>query len=203
MKTKTLFLALPLIALLLTGCQGEKKKVAAPGEPQMALSSNDTTTVRQLTTDFLEMVKAGQVDIAVNSLYVYENDEVKPLPEDRRNECRFILGMHQVYDYAIEKLYFYKEDDSEVKYRLFIQDPLTTEKPASIQGLIRPVRVDGTWYICLANSDTETKESELDKILEERQTGPKVAKPEPTPVDNDDEEEVEEEESVEEEDIEE
>lgn len=166
MKVKHLIL--PVIALLLLwSCSGEQKPAntnAGPQDgPQMELSGNDTTTVLQLTSEFLDKVQAGNIEEAISSLYILDGEEVRPLPDDRKQECRFVLGMHTVYRYHIETLTFYKETDSEVKYVLTIQDPATTSSPATMNGLIRPVRRDGMWYITLANNDTETQRSELDE----------------------------------------
>lgn len=171
MKSKYLVLIAAVIALM-TACKGknEAPKPTDPLAPQMTVSAYDTTTVQQLTCDFLEQVKEGKVDEALSRLYVLENDEVKPLPDDQKPNCRFWLGMYQVYDYRITEYTFFKETDSEVKYELTIEDPLTTQDPARITGLIRPVRRNGAWYITLANSKTETFKSEIDSLRDLRNT---------------------------------
>lgn len=164
MKQKRIFFALAVGALLLAGCKSETKpKVAAPDEPQMTLSSYDSTTVRQLVTDFLEHLKQGRIDDVMPTLYTLDGEDVKPLSGVEYDKCRFALNLYQIYDYKITDMIFFKETDSEVKYKLYIQDPATKENPATMNGLIRPVRRDGTWYICLANSETEDHVSEIDK----------------------------------------
>ena len=164
MNRKHLFIATAVVALLLAACKGEDKqqKQYLPNEPQMELSNYDSTTVQQLTNDFLELVKQERLYEAMNMLYVYENEELKPLPEDQRKECEFMLGMHQVYGYTIAAINFFKETDSEVKYKLYIQDPTRYSNPATINGVIRPIRLDGTWYITLASSESES----LKKVVE-------------------------------------
>lgn len=148
---------------MMFSCRGEQKpgSVNVPAEegPQMELSVNDTVTVRQLATDFLELLKEGNVDEAVSRLFVLEGEEVHPFPEDQRAQCRFTLSMFPVYDYSIVDMQFNRETDSEVKYELVIQDPLTTETPATMQGMICPVRRDGVWYITLANTTPESMDS--------------------------------------------
>lgn len=154
------------MALLICACQGERKVApAAQGVdagPQMVLSNNDTTTVWQMSSDFLDLLRAGNLDEAVSTLYMLDGEEVRPLPDDRKAECTAVLGLYPVYDYSIDELIFYKETDSEVKYTLVIQDPSTTSSPATMKGTIRPVRRGDMWYITLANSETETRRSELD-----------------------------------------
>ncbi|MCR4602010.1 MAG: hypothetical protein K5683_00575 [Prevotella sp.] len=154
MNRKHLFFAVAVVALLLAACKGENKpKPQAPNEPQMEVTNFDSTTVRQLAADFLELVKQERLDEAMNQLYVYENEKIMPLPDDQREECKFMLGMHHVYDYSVVGVNFFKETDSEVKYKLYIQDPGKHSNPATINGMIKPIRIDGTWYITLANRE--------------------------------------------------
>ncbi len=166
MKRKFFFFAAVFGMMLLIACGGEQKPAAAnhdPAEgPQMELSVNDTVTVRQLTNDFLELLKQGNVDDAISRLFVVEGDDIRPFPEDQREGCRFALSLFPVYDYHIVQLIFFRETDSEVKYELVVQDPTTTESPATMRGLIRPVRRGGMWYITLANSDANSLASQLD-----------------------------------------
>lgn len=164
MKRKTIFLALGVAILLIVGCKSEtKKQTFAPDEPQMELSNFDSTTVCQLATDYLEMLKQGRIDEAMANLYTLDGEDIKPLSGEEYEKCRFALNLYQVYDYRITDMIFFKETDSEVKFQIYIQDPATKEDPAKMNGLIRPVRRDGTWYICLANSETEEHVSEIDK----------------------------------------
>ncbi len=152
--------------LLLAACKGEQKKetkMARPGlETQMEVTNNDSTAVRQLVNDFLGLVVQGDVDAAISRLYILDGEEVKPLPEKQRKASEMMLGLHQVYSFNIDSLIFYKETDSKVCYTLILQDPASTASPAHMQGLIRPVRRNGQWYITLANNDTETNKSALD-----------------------------------------
>ncbi len=164
MNTKKLILSALVGVLFLVACKdGNKQPAAIPGlGPAMEVSAYDTTTVMQMTAEYLDLVKAGDIDAAMTRLYILdENDQVRPLPDDQKQQCRFSLEAFKVYQYKITGFIFYKETDSEVKYALTVQDPATNENPAVINGLIRPVRRDGRWYITLANTQTEAKPSEL------------------------------------------
>lgn len=167
MKSKYLVLIVAIVALMMAACQGKKEGPAKsndPFQPQMTVSPYDTATVKQLTNEFLELVKNEQIDEAISRLYVLDGDEVKPLPDAQKPECRFWLSMYKVYDYRITNFTFYKETDSEVNYELIIEDPVMKENPARMNGLIRPVRRDGAWFITLANSKTDKRRSEIDSL---------------------------------------
>ena len=146
--------------LLLWACSDGKKTpaVGQQGEPQMVLSANDTATVLQLSNDFLELVKNGQIDEAIARLYVLEGDEVQPLPEKMRENCYATLDAFEIKGYAVNSFTFNSETDTEVRYSLYLKDPATTSNPPAINGLILPVRRDGTWYITLANAEGEIQQ---------------------------------------------
>ena len=159
MNRKYLILIAAVFGLLLSACKDTKKpaKPLVPGvDVAMEVTSYDTTTVMKMTNDYLDLLKQGNIDEAMSRLYVLdENDQIRPLPAEQEADCRFSLEAFKVYDYRITMFTFYKETDSEVKYELIIDDPAKKEDPGKINGLIRPVRRDGQWYITLANTDTE------------------------------------------------
>lgn len=143
-------------ALLVTGCSDGSKnasKQAAVSAPDMVLSANDTATVQRLTNDFLELIMSGNVEDAVNSLYVLNGEEVSPLPEEQKEGFREVWNAFDIKGYAIKSFTFNSETDTEVSYALYLKDPVTTKNPPCINGLIQPVRRDGVWYITLANAE--------------------------------------------------
>ena len=166
MKSKFLILAVLMAGILAVGCTGKKdepKKESFGIQPEMTVSNLDTTTVVQMTNDFLEQVKQGQVEDAVSRLYVYENEQLRQLNDQERQQCTMLYSMFPVYDYKVTTFRFFKETDSEVHFEMTIEDPATTDSPAHQQGLIRPIRYNGTWYLTLANTATE-QPSELEHM---------------------------------------
>lgn len=160
--------------LMLSSCsscshKSEKEKIKEIEElsikqPEMTLSSQDTNEVMNLTRMFLEQLKAKNIDNALSMLYYLDKDKkVVRVPQDLAKKQREALSYFPVYGYKIEEIKFFRETDSEISYSLIIQDPKTTKEPASITGLIRPMRVNGKWYLTLADSKTDTFRSELDK----------------------------------------
>ena len=167
MKSKYLVLFAGVLVLLMTaGC---KKKAEAPKNtdplaPQMTMSAFDTTTVQQLTYEFLDLLKEEKYEDAISRLYVLDGDQVKPLPAEQKAECLFSLSLHKVYGYQITDYTFFKETDSEVRCEMYIEDPTSKSDPARLVRLFRPVRRDGAWYLTLANSQTETQRSQIDSL---------------------------------------
>ena len=163
MKSKYLILSVLVAGVLTVGCTGKKeepKKASFGIQPEMTVSALDTTTVVQMTTDFLEQVKQGNIEDAVSRLYVYENEQVRQLNEQERQDCSFLYSMFPVYDFKVDSFRFIKETDTNVHFHLIIEDPATTASPRTRNGLIRPVRINGVWYLTLANSAHEHQHSE-------------------------------------------
>lgn len=167
MKCKYLGLFAAVLVLLMTvGCnkKAEAPKTTDPLAPQMSVSAFDTTTVKQLTYDFLDLLKEGQFDEAISRLYVLDGDQVKPLPDEQKPECLFTMSLYRIYDYRITDYTFFKETDSEVNCELIIEDPSTTENPARMFRKFRPVRRDGAWYLTLPNTETDKQKSQIDSL---------------------------------------
>lgn len=151
---KKLFITLLSAGLLLTACKNEQKPATAgsnDGQPVMTLSSNDTTTVRQQASDFLQQVVDGKIDEAVAMLYFLDGDTPKPLTNEQRQEFAMGIGAFTFKGFKITSLVFKSELDTEVGYNLYLDDPSKTSHPRTFKGLFRPVRRNGAWYITLAN----------------------------------------------------
>jgi hypothetical protein len=144
--------------LLLASCSDGQKPAAqkvANNGTDMILSANDTAAVQMLVTDFLELVTTDRVEEALRQLYVLDGDELKPLPDDQKEGFRQTWNAFDIKGYAIKSFFFHSETDTEVHYSLYLKDPATTSNPPAINGLIQPVRRNGTWYITLANVQGE------------------------------------------------
>lgn len=65
--------------------------------------------------------------------------------------------------FSIEEIQFLNETDSKVKYTVTLFDKAPGDnRPNMISFVIRPVRRDGQWFLTLADSATETRQSKLD-----------------------------------------
>jgi hypothetical protein len=171
MKLRNILFFSVVVLLSFTACSHKKSDAEKLNEsiklyqkqPEMQLSKNDTDAVLSLSKQFLEQVKARNINGAMSMLY-YLNKEKKivKVPADLEKQERVALQAFPVYDYSIDVVKFYRETDSEVGYSLLIQDPAKVKKPGVIKGMIRPMRRQGKWYLTLANSGTDVIQSKLD-----------------------------------------
>jgi hypothetical protein len=171
MKLRYILSISAAILLAFSACSHKKSNVEKLQEdiklnqkqPEMQLSANDTNAVLDMTKQFLEQVKARNINGAMSMLhYMNKKSEIVNVPTDLAKRERMALQVFPVYAYHIDFVKFFRETDSEVGYSLLIQDPAKVKKPGIIKGLIRPVRRNGKWYLTLADSKTDSIQSSLD-----------------------------------------
>ena len=168
-EMKKLFLffsAIFVIALCLYGCNGNQKQEVPsemPEEP-MVTSAADTSAVMNLVNDYLKCLKEKRVDDAIAMLYYLNDSRViaslpKELELDQRNALKFLVGK----EYKVEDLTFYQEYDSQVMVscKLFDKQP-DDPRPNMISFKIRPMRINGKWYLTMADSRTDVIESKIE-----------------------------------------
>lgn len=168
MRNKSIIIILSLLGLFVSSCKHDSSKAVDETDPQMELSSNDTAKVLELTKQYLEYLKADKIDSAMEMLFFYaDNNTLTELPDTLAMRQRAALNMFRVYDYRIDMVQFYKEDDSKVSFYLQISEPdSTNSSPAEIGASLRPIRYDGHWFLTIADRRSETHESQLDKLMQ-------------------------------------
>ena len=77
---------------------------------------------------------------------------------------RAVLTRFAGFRAEIEYIKFFRENDSEVKYNVYFSDkPSTPSNPNCMGFMIRPVRLDGKWYLTLVGDNQATYSSSIDK----------------------------------------
>ena len=153
MKYRYLCLYLILASTFaLTSCKDKKKDVKTleqdyVQQPQMILNSNDSNEVRDAVNYYLTALNHKQVDKALSMLFYYDlkTNKVRRLTDKENAEQKAVL-------------------DSEVKYNIYFSDkPSTPSNPNCMGFMIRPVRLEGRWYLTLAGENQATYSSQIDK----------------------------------------
>lgn len=175
MKIKLLFSFLVLsLVYALTSCNScsnnkEDKKIEEQRQsmlvkPEMNVTSDDSAQVLDLVKEYFNLVQNKKYDEAMNMIYYLGKDnKIQTPPKALYDKERAAIAEFPVYGYSIEFIKFYKETDSEVKYSIYFQDPKKVDKPATMSGMLRPVRRDSKWYLTMADAASEQSPSELDQ----------------------------------------
>ena len=150
---------------MFVGCKG--KKEAAPADdslkPRMELSQMDTTAVLDLVHRYFDCLKSNRIDDAMAMLHHYDGKGIVDLPEQVARSQRQVLEAFPAVDYSVDHIIFYRETDSEVKFTatLFELDGPNDHRPNKMSYVIRPMRIDGQWYLTMADSRVNVEKSKL------------------------------------------
>lgn len=171
-QMKKTFLILPLVAfvlvLCLVSCKKNKPAEQVQEDPalvDMPTTMADTTAVTNLVNEFFYFLKEKHVDKAVSMLYYLDkNGLIVPLPDELKKNQTRMLKFHAGLDYKIDYIRFHKETDSEVQFTciLFEKEPGDT-RPNEVKFMLRPMRSNGEWFLTLADTASQTNESDLFK----------------------------------------
>lgn len=135
----------------------QKKQIQDTIQPLMYLSKEDTTTVWNLTTEFLENLKSEKIDEALDMLYYMDSGKkVVKLPEAMKERQKKVFQIFPVLSYNIDSIIFYSEKDSQVQYTIeFFKKAPGDNSPNTTSFFIKPMRVNGTWYLTMADSNSD------------------------------------------------
>lgn len=146
-----------MLSLCAVSCSDKPKKEKPSSlQPKMTLQAKDTTDVFNLTTEFLELLKAEKTDEAVSMLcFLDKEGHVIPLPDSLAERQKSVFRMFPVLSYKINSIVFNTETDSQVKYTVefFKKQPGDT-RPNTTSFFVKPMRVDGKWYLTMFDSNT-------------------------------------------------
>lgn len=123
------------------------------------LTAEDTTTMLKLCDDAMEQLKAKDYDKVLASMYEYTDStqEVKPLSKETAARYLRMFRMFPVLDYVRKYYSFQLEGCNDVKYEVTFAtaEQAGTSKPAKTGYMFNPVKVDGTWKLCVKTADEE------------------------------------------------
>jgi len=165
MRKLFLFLSFVLaVTLSLSSCRGKVEQAPVDDDQPMEASRMDTITVTSLVNQYLQCLHENNIDDAIGMLYYLQEDgTIIKLPEDMAINQRVALTPFLGKEFFINHIKFYKETDSQVKFscKLFEKEK-DDPRPNIISFIIRPMRINNSWYLTMADSHTDTVESKID-----------------------------------------
>lgn len=150
MKKSTLLLALPLFLLMLiAACTGKTEPTQPGDEAVMDRTAEDSTSLLSMAKDYLEALKAGNINAALDMLHAWNGNEVVDLSPEYRERLTSLLQNFPVINYEIERMVLNSEDDTRVDYIYeFFEKPEGMENlNNTMRGSLSPHRVDGQWLL--------------------------------------------------------
>lgn len=143
----------------ITSCKNKKSREEQIKEFRSELTAADTTAMLKLCDDAMEQLKAHDIDNVLNSLYEYSDStqEVKPLTAETAKRYRKLYTMFPVLDYVRKYYSFQLEGCNDVKYEVTFAtaEQAGTKEPAKTGYMFNPVKVDGSWKLCVKTANEE------------------------------------------------
>ena len=141
--------AVLVIGGILATCPGcSSKSGKAPNDSVPTFVKADTVEVIKLTETYINHVKNGEYDDAVDMLHVIVNDSVTEPDEDTKQNIRTQQLTFPVLDYKIAGMEFVNENRVKVTYTIefFEKEPDSTIQN-TITITFAPQRIGGKWYL--------------------------------------------------------
>lgn len=160
MKRITVYIFISLLTLGFHSCKNKpKSRAERVAEFRSELTAEDTTTMLKLCDDAMEQLKAKDYDKVLSTMYEYTDStqEVKPLSKETAARYRRMFKMFPVLDYVRKYYSFQLEGCNDVKYEVTFAtaEQAGTAQPAKTGYMFNPVKVDGTWKLCVKTADEE------------------------------------------------
>ncbi len=161
MKRSFLRLIPAVLILLFAACSGEKQRKMQDvqdeyiTQPISSVDTSDYHAVMVLGNRYMDLLKAGKIDSAVNMLFFLQGDSVVELPKSLVERQKAILRQFPVIDYTCESINFYSETDNQIKYKVqFFEKEPDDPRPNTTSMFLKPVRRFGVWTLTVADTDT-------------------------------------------------
>ncbi len=164
-KNIFLFISFLVIALGFSSCSScGSKKDKEPREERVSefrntLSQEDTTQMLKLCDDAMEQLKHRNYNAVLASLYEYNDStkETKPLSAATTKKYTTMFRMFPVLDYHRLYYSFQLEGCNDVKYKVTwaTAEQAGTKEPATTAFMFNPVKIDGSWKLCVKTSNDE------------------------------------------------
>lgn len=160
---KKIYFLLCFSLLVFAACSNKQKsRQERVAEFRNSLTSEDTTTMLRLCDDAMEQLKAKDYDKVLASMYEYSDStqEVKPLSKETAARYRRIFRMFPVLEYVRKYYSFQLEGCNDVKYEVTFAtaEQAGTAQPAKTGYMFNPVKVDGSWKLCVKTANDEIDE---------------------------------------------
>lgn len=155
-----------LVCVAVCSCKREKTSNDLPmdlkmhvdprSDASMTRTEKDTAEILSMTKNYLELLKAGKTDNALNMLVEFKGDTVMPLSRERKKQIEASVKAFPVLSYDIDEIRMYSENDTEVRFHTeFFKKEETDKRPNTIQCVLNFRRISNVWYVSMQQRSIE------------------------------------------------
>ena len=162
MKKNLFFTILMVLALCMVFSCGKKKKTLEDyreeylTKPAYSLTQSDSTEVRALVDNYLQLLRDNQFEEAVDMLYYMNGSKIIPMPDELKKPQLTMIKRFRGVKYELDRIVYSKEYDNIACYVVTLFEKQKNDpRPNTAQFFLKPVRVDGRWYLTMADSQSD------------------------------------------------
>ena len=175
---KQLFILLAAVAVLAScgpkysGSHGEKTQKDAEAEFVSSLTQEDKDAMLALSDSFMDKLQAGQVDEALDMIYVLYNDVLYKKSDTYTAQLIQRFRMFPVLSYKMLYHSFSTEGNNDVSYSYVFDSSTGSEGGETMKLMLNPVFIDGQWYLTFKDLGQSSKDLPVEKQIHELAPAP-------------------------------
>lgn len=175
---KRFFVLLALVSVFVScgpkysGSRGEKTQKDAEAEFLASLSQSDQDAVLSLSDDFMSKLQAGQVEEAVDMIYVLYNDMIFKKSDAYTSEIVKRFKAFPVLSFERNYYSFSTEANNDVSYTYVFRKGKSGSPDQTVKLMLNPVLADGQWYLTFKDGTQSSKDLPVEKQIHELAPAP-------------------------------
>ena len=152
-----------------SGANGEKTQKDAEKEFLSSLTDESKREVLQMAEYFMEKLKNGPLEDAVNMIYVLHDNVIYQKSEEYKHELILRFSVMPVIDYSLDYFNFSTQGNNDICYTTKMSNE---ENAPTIKLTLNPVLVDGKWYLTFKDGSQSSMALPEDKQIHELAPAP-------------------------------
>ena len=158
MKFRLLLAVLGLLLVVSCGNRGPKVRTYADAEREFcaSLTQDDTLNVLIMGQDFMQDLMTGDVDEAVNRLFVVYQNVLYKVADESIEMLKARFRALPVRSYKLSSYHFSTPGVNDLSYRYSISGEVS-DGPA-MKLMFNPVKVEGRWFLTLKDGNMSSED---------------------------------------------
>lgn len=116
------------------------------------LSSSDTSNVKTIAFQCMDLLKADSISQALDMLYTIEGTKLRKMSDEEKIQLTKRFKIFPVIDYKFEGITFSTQGHNDVKFTYYFsksENPQDTPKALGL--MFNPIKIDNQWYLTMKN----------------------------------------------------
>ena len=162
-----------------SSCSGNKEQQEQSEEQTMQFTHQDTVRILEMVDQFTMRLKEGDTRGAIEMIRFLNNDHVEDLnPMMVKRQANALMHVARKTSYEIDRIVLrdYYDNEAKIDITLFEKTDENDNRPNRTSFYLRPVLIDGTWYLTTKDNITDTRNYQRNNA-DVQKLGPRPLRP--------------------------